>query len=127
MTKALVRKANLRVRGHLGIPKRHELLRDGQHLEATTGIMDWCRQATAGRVLTPPDRRFESVEWLGFNQAPEIIATVALHADNQLLGFLSTGTNPYRPFDDACEEYIKDLTRTASRSLTKAAKRIRLQ
>jgi hypothetical protein len=60
-------KMMMRVRGQHGIPKGHDLLGDGQYLEDTTGIMDLCRQATTGRVLIPLDKRFEGVEWLGFN------------------------------------------------------------
>jgi hypothetical protein len=45
---------------------------------------------------------------------------VALRAGDHLFGFLLMGTNPYRPFDDACEEYVKDLTRTASSILASA-------
>jgi len=73
--------------------------------------MAFCRQAIAGRVLTTPDKQFEGVEWLGFNQAPEFVVTVALSASSHIFGWLSMGTNPHRPFDDACDEYIKDMTR----------------
>ncbi|KAF2031453.1 hypothetical protein EK21DRAFT_99625 [Setomelanomma holmii] len=110
----------LRVRGHLGIPDGHALLRDGQDLASEEGISLLCQQAGAGRVLAVPDDRFEGVDWLGFKQAPKSIAAMALRTGDRHFGFLITGTNPYRPFDDTCEEFISDLTRTASSVLASA-------
>ncbi|KAF2819036.1 hypothetical protein CC86DRAFT_307940 [Ophiobolus disseminans] len=113
-------KTILRVRGQLGIPVGHALLRDEQDIEDTAGIMPLCRQASAGRVLTTPDERFEGVEWLGFNQAPETVVTMALSTQTRLFGFLTIGTNPYRPFTAMCEQFFKDLSGTASNLLAAA-------
>ncbi|KAF1913763.1 hypothetical protein BDU57DRAFT_558724 [Ampelomyces quisqualis] len=113
-------KTILRVRGQLGIPNGHTLLQDSQDLEAAAGIMPLCRQATAGRVLTTPDERFDGVEWLGFAQVPHTIVTVALSTHNRLFGFLTIGTNPYRPYDATCNQFIKDLAGTASNLLASA-------
>ncbi|CAO2648280.1 Nn.00g075470.m01.CDS01 [Neocucurbitaria sp. VM-36] len=114
-------KTLLRVRGQLGIPDGHELLRDGQDLEDTAGVMPLCRQAIAGRVLTTPDKRFEGLEWLGFNQTPKNVVTMALSTGPRLFGFLTIGTNPYRPFDTFCDQLIKDLTGTVSSVLAAAS------
>jgi signal transduction histidine kinase/ActR/RegA family two-component response regulator len=113
-------KSALRVRGHLGIPEGHDLLRDGQDLAGAAGFAALYREAIGGRVLTVPDERFEGVDWLGFKEAPKIVVTVALGTLHRHFGFLMVGTNPYRPFDDTCEEFIKDLTRTASSVLASA-------
>lgn len=122
-TQAEPGKTILRVRGHLGIPEGHALLRDGQDVADLTdvaGIVSLCRQANNGRVLTVHDERFESVDWLGFKMPPETIVTVALRTSRRLFGFLVIGTNPYRPFDDACEQFTTDLTGTASNLLAAA-------
>lgn len=113
-------KTTLHVRGQLGIPEGHKLLLDEQNLDDVTGIMPLCQQATLDRVIIAPDERFDGVEWLGFNQAPKTVAVMALRADNNLFGFLVVGTNPYRPFDDACDEYLSDMTRTSSSILASA-------
>ncbi|KAH4929012.1 hypothetical protein HBI23_142600 [Parastagonospora nodorum] len=116
-------KTILRVRGQLGIPEGHTLLLDGQELTDTTdiaGVASLCRQANDGKVLTTRDSRFESVDWLGFKMAPETIVTMALRTSRRLFGFLVIGTNPYRPFDDASEQFTTDLMGTASNLLAAA-------
>jgi PAS domain-containing protein len=116
-------KTILRLRGQLGIPEGHSLLRDRQDLADLTdvvGVASLCRRAKNGKVLTIRDERFESVEWLGFKTAPETIVTMALCTSRRLVGFLVMGTNPYRPFDDACEQFTTDLMRTASNLLAAA-------
>jgi signal transduction histidine kinase/ActR/RegA family two-component response regulator len=117
-------KTILRMRGQLGIPVGHRLLREDQNLEDledTAGIVALCRRASAeGKVLTTPDEQFDSVNWLGFNQAPDNIVTVALRTNRRLFGFLTIGTNPYRPWDDGCDQFVKDLTGTASNILATA-------
>ncbi|KAH7088922.1 hypothetical protein FB567DRAFT_559506 [Paraphoma chrysanthemicola] len=113
-------KTSLRVRGHFGIPVGHDLLRDGQDLVGDAGIASLCREAAEHRALTVPDERFEGVEWLGFKQAPQTVVTVSLTAPSRHFGYLVVGTNPYRPFDDTCEEFTKDLTRTVSSVLASA-------
>jgi signal transduction histidine kinase/ActR/RegA family two-component response regulator len=113
-------KSILRVRGQLGIPEGHALLRDGLDLEDSTGLAPLCRQAIEGRVPMEPDDRFDGVEWLGFNQAPKFIVAMALHTSRQFFGFLTVGTNPHRPFDDTCEQFIADLAGTASNLLAAA-------
>lgn len=113
-------KAILRFRGQLAIPEGHALLQDGQDLEDTTGVAPLCRQANEGLVPITPDERFEGVEWLGFNQAPQTIVTMALRSSRRLFGYLTVGTNPYRPFDDTCAQFIADLAGTASNLLAAA-------
>jgi signal transduction histidine kinase/ActR/RegA family two-component response regulator len=113
-------KTILRIHGQLGIPAGHQLLCDGKDLEDPDGIIPLCRQATASMVTTKPDARFEDVEWLGFKQTPQIVVTMALRTRNRLFGFLVIGTNPYRPFDAACVQFIDDLSGTASNLLAAA-------
>ncbi|KAF2790240.1 hypothetical protein K505DRAFT_251628 [Melanomma pulvis-pyrius CBS 109.77] len=119
-TEAEPGKTLLRLRGQLGIPAGHGLLQDGQHLEDSVGLMPLCRQAIATRVLTTPDERFEGVQWLGFNQTPQTIVTVALTTGVRLFGFLIIGTNPCRPFDGTGEQFMKDLARMASSVIASA-------
>lgn len=113
-------KTILRVRGQLGIPQGHELLRNELDLQGDDVVADLCHQAMAGRMLTTTDERFHGVEWLGFNQAPKTIVTMALRTGIRLFGFLTIGTNPYRPFDDACDQFVNELSRTTSSVLAAA-------
>jgi PAS domain-containing protein len=116
-------KTILRLRGHLGIQEGHKLLLDGQDLADVTdvaGVASLCRQANDGKVLTTRDERFDSVDWLGFKTAPETIVTMPLRTSRRQFGFLVMGTNPYRPFDDACEQFTTDLMGTASNLLAAA-------
>lgn len=83
-------------------------------MENQDGIVSIYRQAKSGRVVTAVDRRFDGLQWLGFQQPPHKVVTFALTTSVRLFGFLTVGTNPYRPFDDACEQFIKDLTRMVS-------------
>jgi signal transduction histidine kinase/CheY-like chemotaxis protein len=104
----------LRLRGQLGLPDGHVLLRDEQDLEDMAGIAPMCRESMAGRVVTMVDSRFHGVKWLGSGQPTDTVITVALTTGVRLFGFLTVGTNPYRPFDSTCEQFITDLTRMVS-------------
>ncbi|KAH7383920.1 putative histidine kinase-like protein M3YPp [Pyrenochaeta sp. MPI-SDFR-AT-0127] len=107
-------KTILRLRGQIGVPKGHGLLRDGQDLENEDDIVSIYRRAKSGRVITAVDERFDGLQWLGFQQATDKVVTFALATGVRRFGFLTVGTNPYRRFDDTCEQFIKDLTRVAS-------------
>jgi hypothetical protein len=114
-------KTILRLRGQLGIPEGHSLLRDRQDFADLTdvaGVASLCRQAKDGKVLTIRDERFESVDWLGFKTAPETIVTMALCTSCRLFGFLVMGTNPYRLWmQTTCEESSSNC-RASSNSAT---------
>lgn len=113
-------KISLRLRGQLGIPEGHGLLLDGQDLESEGANITIYRQARSGRVVTPVDERFNGLQWLGFQQPTDKVVTLALTTGVRLFGFLTVGTNPYRPFDETCEQFIRDLTRMASSVLASA-------
>jgi signal transduction histidine kinase/CheY-like chemotaxis protein len=110
----------LRLRGQLGLPEGHALLRDGQDLEDLVGTAPMCRESMSGRVVTMVDARFDGVKWLGSGQPTDTVVTVALSTGVRLFGFLTVGTNPCRPFDSTCEQFIKDLTRMASSVIASA-------
>ncbi|KAF1998991.1 hypothetical protein P154DRAFT_405142, partial [Amniculicola lignicola CBS 123094] len=119
-TTTLAGRTALKLRGHLGIPEGHALLRDGQDLEDHDGVAPMCREALAGRVVTRVDSRFDGVTWLGFGEPTDKVITVALTTGVRLFGFLTVGTNPCRPFDSTCEQFTVDLTRMASSVLASA-------
>jgi signal transduction histidine kinase/CheY-like chemotaxis protein len=110
----------LRLMGQLGLPEGHALLRDGQDLEELVGNAPTCRESMSGRVVTTVDARFDGVKWLGSGQPTHTVVTVALTTGVRLFGFLTVGMNPCRPFDNTCEQFIKDLTRMSSSVIANA-------
>lgn len=104
----------LSVRGQLGVPAEHAFMLGDRDLE------ELCKRSMDGRVVTEPDSLFDNIKWLGFKQAPKQVVTMALRTQSRLFGFLTIGTNPFRPFDETCEQFIQDLSGTASNLLAAA-------
>ena len=114
-------KLTLRLRGQFGIPENHGFLRGGHALdEEDDDVLSIYRQALSDRVITKVDGRFDGLEWLGFQQPSDHVVTVKLSTGVRFFGFLTIGTNPYRPFDDTCEQSVKDLTRMISSVIASA-------
>jgi signal transduction histidine kinase len=114
------RKTKLHARGQLGVPEQHALTLGEQGLDDTIGIMPFCKKSMDGRVVFEPGPLFDGVQWRGFKKAPKQVVTMSLRTQSRLFGFLTIGTNPFRPLDESYEEFIKDLSGTASNLLAAA-------
>ncbi|KAF1993866.1 hypothetical protein P154DRAFT_48528 [Amniculicola lignicola CBS 123094] len=104
----------LRLRGHFGLPKGHNLIVDGQPLECTGGLIPDCRRANVEPLTIDYDDRFDSVSWQGFGSPPKKLAILPITLGSRIFGYLVVGTNPYRPFGDACEQFVRDIARMTS-------------
>jgi PAS domain S-box-containing protein len=112
--------AVLRLRGHVGLPKGHNLIVDGQTIDSDQGLLPDCRRAGLDGIVIPYDERFDCISWQGFGTPSKNIAILPLTSGTRILGYLIVGTNPHRPDDDFCHQYMKDLTRMASSIMSAA-------
>ncbi|KAF2680997.1 autoinducer 2 sensor kinase/phosphatase luxQ [Lentithecium fluviatile CBS 122367] len=104
----------LRLRGHIGLPKGHNLIVDNQGIDSAAGIIPDCRRAGLDPLIIDHDERFHSISWAGFGSPSKKIAVLPITSAARVFGYLVVGTNPCRPFDDACRQFVKDLGRMAS-------------
>ena len=119
-TTSVTGKTVLHLRGSLGIPEGHGLLLDGYDIDHQGGILPLCHQAKSGPIAVQYDERFDGLDWLGFNQPSDKIATVPITTGKRLFGFITIGTNPCRPYNGLCEQFVQDLARVASSIITSA-------
>lgn len=111
----------LRLRGHIGLPPGHNLIVDNQTLASADGIIPDCRRAGLEPLFIDHDERFESVSWAGFGTPSKQIAILPITSAARLFGYLVIGTNPYRPLDDACHQFVRDLGRMVASIVSAAA------
>ncbi|KAF2470863.1 uncharacterized protein BDR25DRAFT_342712 [Lindgomyces ingoldianus] len=104
----------LRLRGHIGLPSGHNLMVDEQDISSSEGLVPDCRRAGSNPLIMGYDNRFDAISWSGFKQPSKKIAVLPITSGSRVFGYLITGTNPCRPFDDACEQFLKDLGRMVS-------------
>ncbi|KAL1612148.1 hypothetical protein SLS60_000371 [Paraconiothyrium brasiliense] len=104
----------LRLRGQYGLPKGHNLQVDNQDINSNEGLMPECRRAGAEILTIDYDERFDSVTWAGFGSPSKTIGILPIKNGSRVAGYLVVGTNPCRPFDDACLQFLKDVSRTVS-------------
>lgn len=110
----------LRLRGHIGLPKGHNLIVDNQSISSTKGLVPDCKRAGLETVIIDYDERFDSITWAGWGSPSRKIAIMPIASGTRVLGYLIIGTNPYRPHDEHCQQFIKDLSRMVS-SIVSAA------
>ncbi|CAI6339401.1 unnamed protein product [Periconia digitata] len=101
----------LRLKGHIGLPKGHSLLVDNQKISSEEGLIPECRRAGLDTVIIDFDDRFGSVSWAGWGSPSKKIAISTIASGTRVLGYLVVGTNPCRPYDDPCKQFIKDMGR----------------
>lgn len=104
----------LRLRGHSGLTEGHRLLIDLADLDSSEGLIPDLRHAGSKAVFIDPDDRFESISWKGWGVPSKKIAILPIMSSECVFGYLVIGTNPYRPFDDSCRQFARDLNRTVS-------------
>jgi PAS domain S-box-containing protein len=104
----------LRLRGQYGLPQGHNLMVDGQDVASDQGLIPECRRAGSGVLTIPYDERFDSVTWAGYGSPSHDIGILPITGGPRVFGYLIVGTNPCRPFDDGCLQFLKDIERTVS-------------
>ncbi|KAF2736302.1 hypothetical protein EJ04DRAFT_562548 [Polyplosphaeria fusca] len=104
----------MRLRGHIGLPKGHNLMVDGVDITSTEGLIPDCRRAGAEMTVLEYDDRFGSISWRGFGSPSKKIVILPITSGSRVFGHLIVGTNPCRPYDDECEQLMKDLGRMVS-------------
>ncbi|KAF2868646.1 autoinducer 2 sensor kinase/phosphatase luxQ [Massariosphaeria phaeospora] len=105
----------LRLRGHIGLPTGHNLIVDGSDMDSLDGLIPDCRRAdTAELVLIDYDERFGSISWGGFGSPSKKLAILPITSGSRIFAYLIVGTNPCRPLDDHCEQFLKNLGRMVS-------------
>lgn len=104
----------LRLRGQYGLPKGHNLIVNNQSIDSIEGLIPECRRAGSEILTIDYDERFDSVTWAGFGSPSNVIGILPIASETRVVGYLIAGTNPHRPFDDACQQFQRDLTRTVS-------------
>lgn len=115
----------LRLAGQYGLPKGHNLIVDGQTLDSSEGLIPECRCAGSEILTIDYDERFNSVSWAGFGSPSRVIGILPITNGAAVSGYLIVGTNPCRPFDDACQQFLKDLSRMVSSIMNTAVDAVR--
>jgi signal transduction histidine kinase len=104
----------LRLQGYFGLPKTHPLVVDHADVESDHGLMPDLRRAGAQVVVIDYDTRFDAAAWTGWGAPSKHIAIVPITSGARVFGHLVIGTNPYRPHDDTCMQFIHDMRRMTS-------------
>ena len=115
--------------GGLGIPQDHHLSIKRARLDQINNpLLRILQQArTAGNLSVFqhakgefPEGLFDDVSWRGFGEPSTVIAVLSLMAEENLVGFVLTGLNPRRAYDNEYDHFIQLLNRQLSVSLTSA-------
>lgn len=110
----------LQLHGHTGLPPQHQLLVDSAYIDSEEGLVPEMRRAGSEPIFIDCDKRFDSASWKGWGEPSAKIAVLPIVTGLRTYGFLIVGTNPYRPHDPICEQFVRDLHRMAS-SIVSAA------
>lgn len=104
----------LQLHGHIGLPGGHTLLVDNAYIDSESGLVPDLRRAGSDAIVIDYDERFESASWKGWGSPSRKIAVLPMTSGIRLFGYLVVGMNPYRPYDDLCQQWIRDLDRMVS-------------
>jgi signal transduction histidine kinase len=104
----------LQLLGHYGLPKGHNLIVESAAIDSDQGLVPDMRRAGSEAITIDYDERFDSASWRGWGSPSKRIAILPITSGVRLFGYLVVGTNPYRPHDDFCEQFIRDLNRMVS-------------
>jgi PAS domain-containing protein len=110
----------MRLRGHIALPEGHSLVFDDEPLSSSKGLLPDCCVAGKQCLVVNRDERFDRIEWRGFGLPSKHIAIIPLMGGASVPGYLIVGTNPCRPHDEPCQQFLKDLGRMVS-SIVSAA------
>jgi signal transduction histidine kinase len=111
----------LRLHGFRGLPEAHELIVETATIDSEEGLIPDMRRAGTDALVIEHDERFASASWGGWGEASKRIVIMPIMCGSRLFGYLVIGTNPFRPHDDVCEQFIRDLTRMVSSIVSTAA------
>ncbi|KAJ4347698.1 hypothetical protein N0V95_005196 [Ascochyta clinopodiicola] len=104
----------LQLQGQIGLSEDHPLLIDIADINSDKGLVPDLRRAGSETIFIDHDNRFESVSWQGWGAPSKKIAILPITGSDRIFGYLVVGLNPYRPFDDACRQFVHDLNRMIS-------------
>lgn len=110
----------LKLHGYSGLAQSHSLLLATATIDCEDSIIPDLRRAGSDTMVIDCDHRFESVSWKGWGKPSHRIAILPIASPSQLFGYLVFGTNPYRPYDDVCKQFIRDLSRMVSSIVSSA-------
>jgi signal transduction histidine kinase/ActR/RegA family two-component response regulator len=110
----------LRLHGHMGLPVGHPFIVDTATIDSEEGLIPDMRRAGTDQTIIDYDERFSSLDWKGWGAPSKKIVFMPIMCGTRLFGYLIFGTNPYRPHDDVCEQFIRDLSRMLSTIVTAA-------
>ncbi|KAJ5055634.1 Pyoverdine/dityrosine biosynthesis protein-domain-containing protein [Bipolaris maydis] len=111
---------SLRLHGHIGLPEGHPLLVNTATIDSEEGLIPDMRRAGTDQSIIDYDDRFSSLDWKGWGAPSKKIVVMPIMCGGRLFGYLIFGTNPYRPHDKMCEQFIRDLNRMVSSLMTAA-------
>ena len=111
----------LHLHGYIGLPDDHRLIVKMATIDCEEGLIPDLRRAGSDTMVIDHDERFDQATWQGWGVASEKIAILPIMSMSRLFGYLIFGTNPHRPLDDTCHQFIRDLSRMVS-SIVSSAK-----
>jgi signal transduction histidine kinase len=83
-------------------------------LDSNQGLVPDMRRAGLETLTIDYDDRFDSASWRGWGSPSKKIAVLPITSGSRLFGYLVVGTNPFRPHDSVCQQFVGDLGRMAS-------------
>ncbi|KAF2804613.1 putative histidine kinase HHK15p [Mytilinidion resinicola] len=116
-------KQTLRLQGAIGVPEGHQLLVDNESIDSEKGLIPQFKEAASRSLIInceEDDERFKGISWRGFEKPAKNVAILPIISGSRNFGFLVVGTNPCRPFDHACQQFLKDLGGMVSSVITAA-------
>ncbi|KAH6530217.1 hypothetical protein HBI81_097810 [Parastagonospora nodorum] len=111
----------LELHGYFGLPKGHNLIVESAYIESEEGLIPDMRRAGSEAIVIDYDERFDCATWQGWGSPAKRIALLPIKSGLRLFGYLVVGTNPYRPYDTFCQQFVSDLSRMASSLVVAAA------
>ncbi|CAN9093973.1 unnamed protein product [Alternaria alternata] len=110
----------LRLHGCNGLPEGHGLIVEEATIDSEEGLIPDLRRAGAEQTVIEHDDRFLATSWGGWGAPSKKIIISPIMCGTRLFGYLVFGTNPYRPHDDICKQFIRDLSRMVSSIVSSA-------
>ena len=110
----------LRLHGCNGLPEGHGLIVQEATIDSEEGLIPDLRRAGAEQTVIEHDDRFLATSWGGWGAPSKKIIISPIMCGTRLFGYLVFGTNPYRPHDDICKQFIRDLSRMVSSIVSSA-------
>jgi PAS domain-containing protein len=100
--------------GHIGLPEGHNLLVKSACIDSEDGLIPDMRRAGSEAITIGYDERFDSASWKGWGAPSKNIGILPITGGVRVLGYLVVGTNPFRPHNEVCQQFIRDLNRMVS-------------